>query len=73
MSDWKQRRRELIDAQKAIFANQDREETAGIREETDEYLRLHRDYYDLAARQPWWVRFGTWQIALTEHAQEVFR
>ncbi len=67
MNGWRQRRRALIDAQRAIFDNHDREQAAGITDETDEYLRLHRDYYALADREPWWIRVGTWRAALSEH------
>lgn len=64
---WRQRRRPLIDAQLAIFANQERDKAAGVTWETDEYIDLHKAYYKIADREPWWVTFGIWGSALTEH------
>ena len=60
-------RRNLIEAQVAIFENQDRDEAAGVHEETEEYHRLHEHYYALADRVPWWRRVGVWHAALAEH------
>ena len=60
-------RRDLVEAQVAIFKNQDREQRAGVYEETEEYLRLHHAYYDLADQVPWWRRIGVWGAACAEH------
>ena len=60
-------RRDLVEAQVAIFENQNRDTAAGVHEETDEYHRLHEHYYALADRVPWWRRIGVWHAALAEH------
>lgn len=60
-------RRDLIDAQTAIFRNHDAEVRAGVTEESDEYARLHERYYTLAAELPWWRRIGVWSQAIHEH------
>jgi hypothetical protein len=44
------------DALKALHANQEREETAGIREETPEYQRLNRAVLDAEKNIPWYRR-----------------
>ena len=40
----------------ALHANQEREEAAGIREETPEFLRLNQDVLDAEKDVPWWRR-----------------
>lgn len=44
------------DALAALHANQEREEAAGIREETPEYQRLNQDVLDAEKDVPWWRR-----------------
>lgn len=63
----------LVAALVAIFRNQDQEEALGVDWETDEYLRLHRDYYALADQAPWWVRLGVWRQALRRYQRSTRR
>lgn len=44
----------MKDADAALHANQRREEAAGIREETPEYLRLNKAANEAAAKVPFW-------------------
>lgn len=43
-------------AKAALAANTEREKAAGIRHETDEYLRLNRELDEAAAAVPWRYR-----------------
>lgn len=43
-------------ALKKLHANQEREEKAGIRHETDEYRRLNKAADDAAKNVPWYRR-----------------
>lgn len=69
------RRAALVAAQVAILDNQDQEEAAGIDWETDEYDRLHADYYARARRMPWWERVGVFDQAMyrVEHGRKAER
>lgn len=50
--------REYKDAHRALQKNSDREQKAGIRDETPEYLRLNARANDAARNPnlPWWRR-----------------
>ncbi len=66
-------RRDLIDAQRAILAHQDRIERDGITDPIAaraEYEDLHSRFYDVHDQAPWHQRIGVWSGAQREHDRE---
>lgn len=50
-------RKERKKALDALHANQERDEKAGVREETAEYLRLNKTANDADEKVPFWGRW----------------
>lgn len=57
-SDKREANQRLRQAHRALDDNGKRERRAGIKDETDEYLRLNQAVIDAEKDASWWARFN---------------